>query len=113
MTKKQFSAKINELSQLQGYQKPEYHQGVLKLDSNENFAINKQLQQDIIDSAQKNSDIREYPLGKLDRLIEAVANYVQLPKQMVGFGNGSDQILDMILAHFGSDRKSTRLNSSH
>ena len=104
MTKKQFSAKINELGQLQGYQKPEYHQNVLKLDSNENFVINKQLQQDIIDSAQKNSDIREYPLGKLDRLIEAVANYVQLPKQMVGFGNGSDQILDMILAHFGSSK---------
>lgn len=104
MTKKQFSAKINELGQLAGYQKPEYHQGVLKLDSNENFVINKQLQQDIIDSAQKNSDIREYPLGKLDRLIEAVANYVQLPKQMVGFGNGSDQILDMILANFGSTK---------
>jgi histidinol-phosphate aminotransferase len=58
MTKKWFNKRLQELSKLQGYQKPEYHEGVLKLDSNENFAINKQLQQELIDSAKKNSDVR-------------------------------------------------------
>ena len=111
MTKKQFVAKIEELLQLQGYQKPEYHQGVLKLDSNENFVINRQLQQDIITAAQKNSDVREYPLGKSERLIESIANYVNLPKQMIGIGNGSDQILDIILSNFAS--KKTKILTSN
>lgn len=104
MTKKQFTIKIDELAKLQGYQKPEYNEGVLKLDSNENFVINKQLQYDLVDMAQKNSDIREYPLGKSEKLIESLANYVNLPKQMLGIGNGSDQILDIILSNFASKR---------
>jgi histidinol-phosphate aminotransferase len=111
MTKKQFTSKIDELAQLQGYQKPEYHSGVLKLDSNENFVINKQLQQDLINVAQKNSDVREYPLGRSERLVESIANYVNLPKQMVGIGNGSDQILDMILSNFAS--KKTKILTSN
>ena len=64
MTKRWYEKRLEDLSRLQGYQKPEYHEGVLKLDSNENFAINKQLQQELIDIARKNSDVREYPLGK-------------------------------------------------
>jgi len=111
MTKKQLTSKIDELAQLQGYQKPEYHSGVLKLDSNENFVINKQLQQDLINWAQKNSDVREYPLGRSERLIESIANYVHLPKQMVGIGNGSDQILDIILSNFAS--KKTKILTSN
>ncbi|MBM3904634.1 MAG: histidinol-phosphate transaminase [Thaumarchaeota archaeon] len=111
MTKKQFTSKIDELVKLQGYQKPEYHFGVLKLDSNENFVINKQLQQDLINAAQKNSDVREYPLGRAERLVESIANYVNLPKQMVGIGNGSDQILDIILSNFAS--KKTKIMTSN
>ena len=111
MTKRRFNAKLEELGQMQGYQKPEYHQGVLKLDSNENFVINKQLQQDLINAAQKNSDVREYPLGKSEKLIESIANYVGLPKQMVGLGNGSDQILDIILSNFAS--KKTKILTSN
>jgi len=34
--------KVEELAKLRGYQKPEIHDGVLKLDSNENLAISKQ-----------------------------------------------------------------------
>ena len=111
MTKKQFMIKVDELAKLQGYQKPEYHEGVLKLDSNENFVVSKQLQQDLIDTAQKNSDIREYPLGKSEHLIESLANYVNLPKQMIGIGNGSDQILDIILSNFAS--KKTKILTSN
>src|SRR5574338_14037 len=111
MTKKQFMIKVDGLAKLQGYQKPQYHEGVLKLDSNENFVVSKQLQQDIIDAAQKNSDIREYPLGKSEKLIESLSNYVNLPKQMIGIGNGSDQILDIILSNFAS-RKTKILTSN-
>jgi len=111
MTKKQFMIKVDELAKLQGYQKPEYREEVLKLDSNENFVISKQLQQDLVDLAQKNSDIREYPLGKSEKLLEAISSYVNLPKQMIGLGNGSDQILDIILSNFAS--KKTKILTSN
>jgi histidinol-phosphate aminotransferase len=110
MTKGWFVKRLQELAKLQGYKKPEFHEGVLKLDSNENFAINKQLQQDLIDNAQKNSDIREYPLGKSEKLIDALSKYLQIPTSMIGLGNGSDQILDLILANFAS--KNTKILTS-
>jgi histidinol-phosphate aminotransferase len=102
MSRQWYDKKLEELSKLQGYQKPEYHEGVLKLDSNENFAISKQLQQELIDIAKKNSDVREYPLGKSEKLIEALSKYVQVPPSMIGIGNGSDQILDLFLSNFAS-----------
>ncbi|MCA2003347.1 MAG: histidinol-phosphate transaminase [Candidatus Nitrosotenuis sp.] len=105
-----FEKRLDELSKLQGYQKPAYHQGVLKLDSNENFAVPRQFQQEIIDIAKKNADIREYPLGKSERLIAALSKYIQIPANMIGIGNGSDQILDIILCNFAS--KKTRILTS-
>jgi histidinol-phosphate aminotransferase len=108
--RKWYDKKLDELARLQGYQKPEYHEGALKLDSNENFAINKQLQQDLIDAAKKNSDIREYPLGKSERLVSALSKYLHVPSSMIGLGNGSDQILDLFLANFAS--KKTKMLTS-
>jgi histidinol-phosphate aminotransferase len=110
MTKNWYYKRLQELAKLQGYQKPEYHQGVLKLDSNENFVINKQLQQELVDSAQKSSDIREYPLGKSEKLVEALSDYLQIPSSMIGLGNGSDQILDLILSNFAT--KKTKILTS-
>lgn len=105
-----FDKKLEELSKLGGYQKPEYHAGVLKLDSNENFVIEKQFQQELIDGAKRNSDVREYPLGKSEKLVEALSKYLQVPASMIGIGNGSDQILDLILSNFAS--KKTKILTS-
>jgi len=60
---KEFQKKLNELSKLSGYEKPKKISGSLKLDSNENFVIGKQFQSDLINTAKKRCDIREYPLG--------------------------------------------------
>ncbi len=104
MKKGWFEAKIRELSDLRGYQKPEKHTGVLKLDSNENLVINKQFQRDLIDGAKKNCDVREYPLGDTEKLIGALSKYHKVPSSMIGVGNGSDQILDLILVNFLNKR---------
>ncbi|MEM4378836.1 MAG: histidinol-phosphate transaminase [Candidatus Nitrosotenuis sp.] len=106
-----YDKRLAELAKLQGYQKPEYHDGVLKLDSNENFVINKQLQQELIDLAKKNSDVREYPLGKAEKLIDSLSSYLQIPTSMIGIGNGSDQILDLFLSNFAS--KNTKILTSN
>ena len=53
MKKDWFDKKITEFSSIGGYQKPELHPDALKLDSNENYVISKQFQQDLITNAKK------------------------------------------------------------
>ncbi len=105
-----FEKKVIELSKLDGYQKPEKQSETLKLDSNENFVISKQFQKDLIDAAKKNSDVREYPLGRLEKLVIALSKYLKVSPAMIGVGNGSDQILDLLLSNFCN--KKTRVLTS-
>jgi len=110
MNKNWFQKKVKELSNLKGYQKPEKQPEALKLDSNENFVISRQFQNDLIDGAKKISDVREYPLGRIEKLIESLSKYLKISPSMIGVGNGSDQILDLLLANFCS--KKTRVLTS-
>ena len=105
-----FEKKVIELSKFQGYQKPEIQSETLKLDSNENFVISKQFQKDLIDAAKKNSDVREYPLGSLEKLVIALSKFLKVSPAMIGVGNGSDQILDLLLSNFCN--KKTRVLTS-
>ncbi len=111
MKKNWFEEKIKKFSAIGGYQKPELNQNALKLDSNENYVIPKQFQNDIISSARKNSDVREYPLGGVEFLIQKISKFVKMPSSMIGVGNGSDQILDLILSNFAS--KQTKILTSN
>lgn len=105
-----FKKKIQDYSKLTGYQKPAKHQGVLKLDSNENFVIPKNFQGELINAAKRITDVREYPLGGVERLIDSLSKFHKIPSNMVGVGNGSDQILDLILSNFAS--KQTKVLTS-
>ena len=64
-----FEKRLNDLSKLKGYQKPEKVSDAIKLDSNENFAIKKEFQAELIREAQKRCDVRHYPLCDLSSLI--------------------------------------------
>ena len=97
-----FQKKIDDLSRLRGYQKPDKYSNVLKLDSNENLAIQKEFSSDLINQTKERLDVREYPLGGTERLTEALSGYIKMPSEMIGVGNGSDQIIDLILANFAS-----------
>ena len=110
MKKGWFSKKVGEYSKLAGYAKPDLAAGALKLDSNENFVIPKQFQADLFNVSKKNSDMREYPLGGSERVIKSLSAYLKVPPSMIGIGNGSDQILDLILANFAS--KQTKVLTS-
>lgn len=111
MKKNWFEEKIDKFSSIGGYQKPELLQDAVKLDSNENYVIPKQFQNDIITTAKKNSDVREYPLGGVERLIQMISKFTKIPSSMIGVGNGSDQILDLILSNFAS--KDTKVLTSN
>ncbi|NND86887.1 MAG: histidinol-phosphate transaminase [Nitrosopumilus sp.] len=111
MKKNWFEEKIDMFSSIGGYQKPEFLQDAVKLDSNENYVIPKQFQNDIIAAARKNSDVREYPLGGVERLIQMISKFTKIPASMIGVGNGSDQILDLILSNFAT--KTTKVLTSN
>jgi histidinol-phosphate aminotransferase len=111
MKKNWFEETIDKFSSIGGYQKPELISDAVKLDSNENYVISKQFQNDILTSARKNSDVREYPLGGVERLISVISKFVKIPSSMIGVGNGSDQILDLILSNFAS--KQTKVLTSN
>lgn len=105
-----YAKKLEEYAKIGGYKKPEKFDDVLKLDSNENFVINKKFQQDVISYARANSDVREYPLGGVEKLVSKLSKYLKVPEKMIGVGNGSDQILDLFLANLAS--KKTRILTS-
>jgi histidinol-phosphate aminotransferase len=105
-----FEKKVKEISSIGGYKKPELQQDSMKLDSNENYVISKQFQSDIISGGKKKSDVREYPLGGVERLIQMISKFTKIPVSMIGVGNGSDQILDLILSNFAS--KQTKVLTS-
>ena len=106
-----FDEKIKKFLSIGGYKKPDLVEDSVKLDSNENYVIPKQFQNDIITSAKKNSDVRQYPLGRIDDLIKAISKFSKIPNSMIGIGNGSDQILDLILSNFAS--KKTKVLTSN
>lgn len=103
--------KLNNLSKLKGYQKPDKYSNVLKLDSNENYAIEKEFSTDLINRAKDVIDVREYPLGGTERLVYAISRYIKMPPEMIGVGNGSDQIIDLILTNFAT--KKTKILTSN
>ena len=65
-----FRKKLEQLSKLKGYQKPDKYSNVIKLDSNENYAIDREFSLDLIKQTQENLDVREYPLSDTERLVE-------------------------------------------
>jgi histidinol-phosphate aminotransferase len=97
-----FKKKVDDLSKLKGYKKPDKYSNVIKLDSNENYAVKREFTLDLINQTQESLDVREYPLGGTERLVAALSNYTKIPPEMIGVGNGSDQIIDLILTNFAS-----------
>lgn len=88
-----------------GYEKPAAPpqlgpRGYLKLDSNENMAMPRQFQADVLRAARMSVDVREYPLGGGERLAAAIARHLRVPAPSVGIGSGSDQVLDQMLSAF-------------
>jgi len=110
MRKDWFQKKVENFSKLSGYKKPDNYSNVIKLDSNENYAISQDFFQRLIDETKERMDSREYPLGGIERLVQGLSEYIKMPTEMIGVGNGSDQIIDLILSNFAS--KDTKILTS-
>jgi histidinol-phosphate aminotransferase len=67
---------IKRITWLDHYTKPEKVDGAIKLDSNENFALDKDFVASVATEAAKQVDLREYPLCQIDELYAKLATYV-------------------------------------
>jgi histidinol-phosphate aminotransferase len=77
----------------------------LKLDANENFMLNKRFISQIALQAAKDTDLREYPLKQFEELYRQLAKYTGINKKYLAVGNGSDQIIELILSTIGRGQR--------
>ena len=102
-----FSEKLERLSKLDNYIRPEKIKNSIKLDSNENFLLNKNFISEIALQALKYTDLREYPLEQFEEIYKRLEEYIGISKKYLAIGNGSDQIIELILSIIGREQRAT------
>ena len=95
---------IRRIARLDRYTKPEKIEGAIKLDSNENFALDRDFVAGVAAEAARQVDLREYPLDQLDELYSQLAKYAGVSTKCVAAGSGSDQIIELLLSTLSSRR---------
>src|ERR671924_335190 len=95
---------IQRIGWLGHYTKPEKVEGAIKLDSNENFALDRKFITDIAAEAAKQVDLREYPLDQMSELHTQLAKYAGVSVKCLAAGSGSDQIIELLLSTLQSRR---------
>jgi histidinol-phosphate aminotransferase len=98
------SDNINRIAWLDHYIMPEKVEGVIKLDSNENFVLDRNFVAGVAAEAAKQVDLREYPLDQMDELYARLAKYAGVSVKCVAAGSGSDQIIELLLSTLGGRR---------
>ena len=95
---------IRRISKLDRYARPEKIQGAIKLDSNENFALDADFVKNVAQDAAGKVDLREYPLDELDQLYSQLGRYTGIEAECIAAGSGSDQIIELLLSTVGGKR---------
>ncbi len=102
------SEKLDILSSFNKYTRSENgnnSQEFIKLDANENFMLNKRFISQIALRAAKDTDLREYPSEQFEELYRQLAKYTGIDKKYLAVGNGSDQIIELILSTIGRGQR--------
>jgi histidinol-phosphate aminotransferase len=95
---------VKRIARLDRYVRPDKVEGAIKLDSNENFALDGEFVRSAAEQAARQVDLREYPLDQLDQLYAQLAKYTGIGEQCIAAGSGSDQIIELILSTLGGRR---------
>jgi histidinol-phosphate/aromatic aminotransferase/cobyric acid decarboxylase-like protein len=66
---------LKRIAKLDRYVRPEKITGAIKLDSNENFALDGEFVLQVVTEAARRVDLREYPIDELDGLYAQLARY--------------------------------------
>jgi histidinol-phosphate aminotransferase len=94
---------LKRIAKLDCYVRPEKITGAIKLDSNENFALDAKFVLQIVTEAARRVDLREYPIDELDGLYAQLAKYTGINEKYIGAGSGSDQIIELLLTTLASN----------
>jgi len=74
----------------------------IRLDGNESpFSLPKEVQEKV-DRAIKEIDINRYPDPEAKRLVELISRVCKFPKEGILLGNGSDELIGMLITTFSS-----------
>ncbi len=95
---------MKRIARLDRYAKPEKVEGSIKLDSNENFALDAEFIKGVAQEAARQVDLREYPLDQLDQLYSLLESYTGVGARHIAAGGGSDQIIELLLSTLGGRR---------
>jgi histidinol-phosphate aminotransferase len=101
------SSKLDRISKLDSYLKPDKVEQSIKLDSNENFALDSQYIMKMASRAVAHTDLREYPLEQYEEFYSQLSSYTGIDARYLGVGNGSDQIIELLLSIFGKGQEAT------
>ncbi len=104
MKKGWLEGSIKRIGKLDSYVRPEKVQGAIKLDSNENFALDADFVRSVAEDAARKVDLREYPLDELDQLYSQLGQYTGIEEDCIAAGSGSDQIIELLLSTVGGKR---------
>lgn len=92
------------------YKRPERIADFYKLDSNENIVLENRFIKSMASKSLYNNDFREYPLEQFEKLFKKLGHYTNLDIKNIGIGNGSDQIMDLLLSTIGKGKSVITLN---
>ena len=99
--------RLKQLSELTYYKKPEgVKEEHVRLDSNENLMLSKKFGLNVITEAVKQVDLRLYPsLEYEDYLYRQLEEYIKTDRRYIAIGNGSDQIIELLLSTIGLGKR--------
>jgi histidinol-phosphate aminotransferase len=98
--------RINTISMIGKYEKPE-ETSTYKLDANENLLLDRNLLSQIVIKEAKKIDLRKYPFEQYYNLLKKLSSYLNVDSKSLVIGNGSDQIIDLLLSIIGRGKRIT------
>jgi histidinol-phosphate aminotransferase len=104
------SKELSRIKDHSPYKRPQKQQDYHKLDSNENVVLEKKFIRAIALKSINDNDFREYPLEHFELLFNKIAKYANINTKNVGIGNGSDQIMDLLLSTICKDKSAITIN---
>lgn len=100
------SQRMKIISRIERYSKPEKSPSI-KLDANENLVLDRNFLSQLAMAEANKIDLRKYPLDLYDKLYESLSKYLRVGENNLLIGNGSDQIIELLLTFIGSGKRVT------
>lgn len=98
--------RMKSISKIERYSKPEKSPS-FKLDANENVVLDRNFLSQLAMAEANKIDLRKYPLDLYDKLYESLSKYLKVSEKNLVIGNGSDQIIELLLTFIGSGKRIT------